>query len=130
MLLGENDPFFGGDDLAQFRLMSPMPEHWIPYVPQHLSSNPAVSGDIQLRRARTNPNASLVRPQYRSKIVSESMTLLEEEIPRSGLRVRRISRFARSSDGTAHFWTGRLKEAGPHPNLANLRFDYLDEPRV
>jgi hypothetical protein len=116
-----------GDNLDQFRLMSPLPEYWIPYVPQQLSANAAVSGEIQLRRARTNPQATATEPQYRSKIVSESVTLLEEEIPRSGLRVRRISRFARGSDGTAHFWTGRLKEAGQRPTQPGLRFDFVDE---
>ena len=116
-----------GDNLDQFRLMPPLPEYWIPYVPQQLSANPAVSGEIQLRRARTNPQATALEPQYRSKIVSESVTLLEEEIPRSGLRVRRISRFARGSDGTAHFWTGRLKESGQHPHQPGLRFDYIDQ---
>lgn len=115
-----------GDNLDPFRLMSPLPAHWIPYVPQQLSPNPAVAGDIQLRRGRTDPQATVLQPQYRSKIVSESVTLLEEEIPRSGLRVRRISRFARGSDGAAHFWTGRLKESGQHPHLPGLRFDYVE----
>lgn len=116
-----------GDNLDQFRLTSPLPQYWIPYVPQQLSANAAVSGEIQLRRARTNPQATATEPQYRSKIVSESVTLLEEEIPRSGLRVRRISRFARGSDGTAHFWTGRLKESGLRPQQPGLRFDFVDE---
>jgi len=116
-----------GDNLDQFRLMSALPEHWIPYVPAQLAANGAVSGEIHLRRARTNPQATATEPQYRSKIVSESVTLLEEEIPRSGLRVRRISRFARGSDGLAHFWTGRLKESGQRPQQPGLRFDFVDE---
>jgi hypothetical protein len=124
-LPGQNDQT--GDNFPPFRFMSSMPEYWIPYTPRQLSPNPATSGEIEMRRARTNPQASAAQPQYKSKLVSDSITLLEEEIPRSGLRVRRISRFARGSDGATHFWVGRLKESGMPPHLPNLKFDFVKE---
>ena len=45
----------------------------------------------------------------------------------SGLRVRRIARYARGSDGTQHFWIGRLKESGKRTMLPGLRFDFIEE---
>jgi hypothetical protein len=59
--------------------------------------------------------------------VSELVTFNEEEIPRSWLRVRRIARYARGSDGMQHFWVGRLKESGQRTALPGLRFDYVEE---
>ena len=107
--------------------MSNLPRHWIPYVPRRNAPGTAQPGDMHLRRGRTDEAATAAAPQYRSKIVSESMTLNEEEVPRSGLRVRRIARYARGSDGTQHFWVGRLKESGQRTGLPGLRFDYVEE---
>jgi hypothetical protein len=116
-----------GDALPSFRLVSNLPRHWIPYVPRRNAPGTAQPGDMHLRRGRTDEAATAAAPQYRSKIVSESMTLNEEEVPRSGLRVRRIARYARGSDGTQHFWVGRLKESGQRTGLPGLRFDYVEE---
>ena len=118
----------GGDGaLPPFRLMSDLPRHWIPYVPRKTASNSPQPGDMHLRRGRTDENATPAAPQYHSKIVSETVMLNEEEIPQSGLRVRRISRYARGSDGAQHFWVGRLKESGQRTALPGLRFDYVKE---
>src|SRR5439155_11472308 len=116
-----------GDALPRFRLISGLPRHWIPYVPRRNAPGAVQPGDMHLRRGRTDEAATAAAPQYRSKIVSESMMLNEEEIPRSGLRVRRIARYARGSDGTQHFWVGRLKESGQRTGLPGLRFDYVEE---
>lgn len=115
------------DGLPPFRLKSPMPLHWIPYVPRKNAPGSVLSGEIHLRRGRTNEAATPQAPQYRTKIVSESVRLNEEEIPRSGLRVRRIARYARGSDGAEHFWVGRIKESGQRTMLPGLRFDYVEE---
>jgi hypothetical protein len=116
-----------GDGLPRFRLKSDLPAHWIPYVPRKNAPNSALSGEMHLRRARSNEAATPANPQYRSKIVAESVRLNEEEIPRSGLRVRRIARYARGSDGTQHFWVGRLKESGQRTTLPGLKFDFIEE---
>ena len=116
-----------GDGLPRFRLKSDLPRA---LDPLH-----AAQERRQFRRsparsicgaARTNEAATPANPQYRSKIVSESVRLNEEEIPRSGLRVRRIARYARGSDGQQHFWVGRLKESGQRTALPGLRFDFIE----
>jgi hypothetical protein len=121
------EPAGESDGLPRFRLKSDLPEHWIPYVPRRNAASSAAAGEIHLRRGRTNEAATPANPQYRSRIVAESVRLHEEEIPRSGLRVRRIARYARGSDGRQHFWVGRLKEAAQRTALPGLRFDYLGE---
>ena len=104
-----------------------MPRHWIPYIPRKNMPNAALSGEMHLRRGRTDEAATRTDPQYQSRIVAESVRLNEEEIPRSGLRVRRIARYARGSDGTQHVWIGRLKESGQRTMLPGLRFDFIEE---
>lgn len=52
---------------------------------------------MPMRRGRTREDATRANPQYHSRIVAESMRLNEEEIPkipRYGIRVRRVGRYA------------------------------------
>jgi len=121
----------GDAEVAGFRLMSEVPVNWIPYVPVQINLTPT-NGEIFFRRGRTDPDASRENPQYRSKIVDESIRLMEEEVPRTGLRVRRIRKFA-SGAGEAdnHFWVGRHKDSGRGHAGPGLQFDYIegeDEP--
>lgn len=113
------------DDMPVFKLMSELPSNWVPYVPRYIDASDVTSGQIHLRRARTKQDFDPRNPEFNSKLVSESKILNEEEIPNTGLRVRRMGRFARGSDGTAHFWTGRHKDAGKGSGRPNLKFDYL-----
>jgi hypothetical protein len=85
-----------------------------------------VNGETYLRRGRTLPDATAANPQYRGRIVAEAWRLNEEEVPRSGIRVRRIFRYAPGSDGALHFWIGRHKDASPRIARPLLKFDYLD----
>ena len=116
------------DGLPPFRLVSETPPYWIPYVPRRLDPDGVLNGEVYLRRARTLESATPANPQYRSKVVGESKRLNEEEVPQTGLRVRRIARFARGSDGKEHFWVGRIRDAGRTTTGSGLHFDYLEKP--
>jgi hypothetical protein len=111
----------------RFRLISKTEPHWIPYVPRRQRPQAVEDGSIYLRRGRTIEAASRTNPQYGSRIVGETWRLWEEVVPPSGLRVRRIQRFARSSGGKGRFWIGRSREAGRRTGQPNLRFDYLED---
>jgi len=115
-----------GDDRPRYRFSAEVPRYWIPYVPRFLD---AAQGDTYLRRGRTNEAATLQVPQHHTRIVAESWRLREEEIPRSGARVRRTRRFARGSDGTGFPWVGRSREAAPRLPTLGLHFDFLEERR-
>lgn len=122
----------GGGPLAtaggapEFRLTSETARAWIPYVPRQIDPQPALSGQIVLRRGRTDAQASDAAPQYRSLIVKEARIVAEEQIPLTPLRVRRVHRYAIGSDGTAHFWIGRDREITTSTPRPGLRFDYLE----
>ena len=115
------------DPRSQFRLRSDVPGYFVPYVPRFIALS-ETSGETYLRRARTVESASLAAPQYKSRIVTESWRLNEAEIPRTGVRIRRVHRYARGSDGTGYFWIGRHKQTAPRWVTPALRFDFLEEP--
>ena len=113
--------------LPEFKLKSPTARAWIPYVPRQKAKTPALNGQIALRRGRTDETATKANPQYRSKLVEEATHIAEEQIPLTPLRVRRVQRYARGSDGAAHFWVGRDREISARTARPGLRFDYLDD---
>jgi hypothetical protein len=115
------------DERPRYRFRATVPRHWIPYVPRFVD---AAQGDTYLRRGRTEEAATRQAPQYHTRIVGESWRLREEEIPRSGARVRRTRRYARGSDGIGVAWVGRSREPAPRIASAGLRFDFLEEPGV
>jgi hypothetical protein len=112
------------DDRPRYRFRADVPLHWIPYVPRSVD---AAGGDTYLRRGRTDEAATPQSPQHHTRVLAESWRLREEEIPRAGLRVRRIKRFARGSDGTAFPWIARSRETAPRLAQPGLSFDFLQE---
>jgi hypothetical protein len=114
-----------GPAMLRYVLKSPVARSWIPYVPRFGAAASALSGETYLRRGRTDETATAANPQYRSRLVAEAPILHEEEVPPTGLRVRRVKRAARGSDGAAHFWTARDKQPGERTARPNLRFDYV-----
>lgn len=112
-------------EVLRFIFKSPTAQSWIPYLPRQIDHGPSL-GDIHLRRGRTDEKASLQKPQHRSRIVSESATLFEEEIPPRGLRVRRIRRSAVDSRGQTHYWVGREVGMAQSTSKPRIQFDYLE----
>jgi hypothetical protein len=112
-------------DLPEFRLTTALPDHWIPYVPCQIPSTSSQPGQIHLRRGRTREDATAAQPQHKSRLLAESTILHEEEVARYGLRVRRLGRYARGSDGKPHFWVARVKETTTRIHSPGLRFDTL-----
>jgi hypothetical protein len=111
--------------LPAYRLKSSVAAHWIPYVPRLVQGQGPNPTQVYLRRARSLESASAANPQYHGRLIAESWRLNEEEAPRTGLRVQRVWRFARGSDGTAHVWIGRRKDPATREPSSGLEFDYL-----
>ena len=118
-------PVTGREASLRFRLKSETARAFIPYLPRYTADLPAVDGDIALRRGRSDERYSSANPQYRGRIVGEAKYLNEEDVPRSGLRVRRLHRFARGSDDQVHFWIGRDKDVAGPARKPQLSFDDL-----
>jgi hypothetical protein len=53
----------------------------------------------------------------------------EEEVPRAGVRVRRIPSLARWLDGTTHAWTSRRVGSGRGEGSSGLQFDVAVPPQ-
>lgn len=118
----------------RYRVMSSMPEHWIPFVAVH---TPGSDRDVQLQRAamprlveggpvipdRVRPRTSMLRIGLDS---GQPYFVREEEVPRSGIRV--TSRFHRTRwlDGRVAVWLGTAVQTGRGEASSNLRFDQAE----
>ena len=106
-------------DELRYLLATSTPDHWIPFLPVRI--DPALP-DIRLRRAAalidrpgqppgtlpefTRPLGRLLEPER------QDLSLFEEEVPRSGLRLLRRYQYARWVDGSTVLWLSRSKGTG------------------
>lgn len=118
-----------------YRLASPVPEHWIPFVPvpAQVAGDPA--GIHFERRVLLRFDANGVsRPVHPRGILLRSdlsvgpddeppLRLFEEEIPRDGALVERAFQYARGPNGESWLWLGRHKRVGAGEGASLLRFD-------
>jgi hypothetical protein len=111
-------------DLA-YRLLTTVPQHWIPLVPVLEPETKAV----RLRRgamlhhrgtgaAESHPAGTLLEP-------GRDLRLFDEEVPRAGAHVTRAFQQARWIDGSSHLWLSRRKRPGRGEAWSGLRFDVL-----
>jgi hypothetical protein len=99
-----------------YRLMSEVPEHWLPLLPRREQpGEPAVELVV-----------GVVDAPPHGRVLSPGAVLREEEVPREGARVTRGYRLARWVDGSTHLWLGRRKQVGRGEGSSGLRFDAMD----
>src|SRR6185436_9463559 len=106
--------FAGEDDeppsagMPNFRLATPVPGNWFPFVP--------VARDRELREVRLRKARLLRNPADRAptpnnpigSLVRDGGDWLEEaSVARSGVKVQLVRRRARGVDGRTHVWVGR-----------------------
>jgi hypothetical protein len=101
-----------------YQLQNEVPDWWIPMV-----SISTGYGTVALRKgamvkdgAPVLPLGSLLRP-------GEPLTLQDEEVPREGVRVRRVPTLARRADGTYVRWVTRRVTVGRGEGGSGLAFD-------
>ncbi|MHA1147883.1 MAG: hypothetical protein ACTSR8_06520 [Promethearchaeota archaeon] len=123
--------------LAKYNLMSYVPPYWIPYVAKQLSSE---KGEVILRRGTTNVNPTessessskkagrsktLENTQYKGEFLKESTFIYEEEVPKSGVLLKRVWELARDLEGNYYNWLSKKKSQDMKRKSSGLRFDYL-----
>lgn len=132
--LERNGPFLTGTEKSQprpgaaprFRLASPVPTNWIPYLPF-----PAGTGgvDIELRRAMMMRNEAAREPEDIRPISNlarrDVPTILEEAVPRAGVRLQLTRQRVRWTDGSTCIWLGRKVLTGRGEGSSGLTFDQL-----
>jgi hypothetical protein len=114
-----------------YRLMTAVPEHWIPLVPVARAESSAAAPVVDLERAailRTDADGEVQRIEPRGLVLGGNAPLRvpEEEVPREGAIVERAFQHARWFDGRSLIWLGRRKAVGRGEAASGLRFDALD----
>ena len=113
-----------------YQLATTVPDHWIPFLPDRIDPS---KPDIRLRRGKvlldqhdtpafSRPLGRILEPER------QDLSLFEEEVPRSGLRLVRQFQYARWLDGSTFLWLARRKGVGGNESSSGLRFDIVDEP--
>ena len=120
-----------------YRLMSPVADHWVPFVAVPAEGGPA--GAIELERRRlvhftdagtytTHPLGVLLRSAPDADPLTDHLRIAEEEVPRDGAVVTRRYQMARTPDGGRALWIGRRKRTGQGEGSSGLRFDTALRP--
>ena len=125
-----------GDAAIVYRLMTPVPDHWVPFVAVPAAAA-AGGGELERRpllHFRDDGTTEVTHPLgtllYRQPGAppTDRLRLAEEEIPRDGAVVTRRYQLARSPDGGTTLWIGRRKRVGEGEGWSGLRFDTADPP--
>jgi hypothetical protein len=120
-------PTEGRGDVA-YRLMTDVPEYWVPFIPVHLPGGSRKVGLIEAVLPRPHSLGELEISLPRSSVLQElrGLVIPEEEIPTAGVVVRRRWFLARSGDGGRHAWAARSVSAGRGEGASGLRFDVAE----
>jgi hypothetical protein len=119
----------------RYRIMSTVPENWIPFIPVHIAGS---NRDIQIQRAALprilegDPDPP-VKVQPRTVLLREGLDrtpakqyfVFEEEVPRAGTRLMQTYQRTRWSDGRVYTWLRVRRQTGRGEGSSGLRFDEL-----
>lgn len=106
------------DGPPKYRLGTTVPDYWIPFLPVDIDTGP-----LQMRRGRLPTAASGPLGQF---LNYPAQTIPLEELPQEGVRLERVYRYARGTDGSTHLWLGRRRSVGRGEGRSGLRFDILE----
>ena len=124
-----------GDAGLVYRLMTPVPENWIPFVAVPVRGQPAGSRATELERQPmirflddgttqlVHPRGVVLRTADDADVRTDRLRVAEEEVPRDGAVVTRTYQLARTEGGGTLVWIGRAKQAGQGEGASGLRFD-------
>jgi hypothetical protein len=113
-------------DVPAYRVISEVPDHWFPLVPEQLDDRESVRLRlVPLTRLRDGQPTN-VAPAG-TLLPAIGSWLYEEEVPRSGVQVVRTWQYARWYDGTRHVWPARRRLAGAGEGDSGLRFDQVEQ---
>jgi hypothetical protein len=115
----------GGGGL-RYQLGTSAPEYYIPFVAGPIDARPIDTTPRRMRRAallRTDGTRTPITPLGR--LLARDVPLFEEEFIREGVRIERVYRLARWTDGSTHLWLARRKTTGAVAGSSGLQFDQV-----
>jgi hypothetical protein len=105
----------------EYRLMSTLPRHWLPLVPSGSTGNPP----LKLVLGAALVDGVVQTPSPQGRVVPSDLSLAAEEVPRDGLDVARLYRYARWVDGSTRLWSARRRRPASGEVSSALRYDFL-----
>jgi len=128
-------PVSDGDEEAKIRyeVMNTIPENWIPFVPAHVDGS---NREVQIQRAAmprilTGDTGKPQKIRPRTSLLQFGLTardpyfIHEEEVPRSGVRLKQSYQRTRWNDGKVFVWLGVRKTTGRGEGSSGLGFDRI-----
>ena len=123
----------------RYRIMTSVPENWIPFIPVHMDNN---NREVQLQRAampriidgdpeppqKIRPRTILLREGLETT-PGKAYFLHEEEVTRSGTRIRQTFQRTRWHNGKIFNWLGVRKGTGRGEGSSRLAFDTIPSVR-
>lgn len=115
--------------LPRYRLATDVPENWVPLLPvQSQSANGSLVQRLRRGAVLAADGSATPRPARGAILgAAAELSILDEEIPREGVRLTRSRRFARWVDGSGWLWTGMRRQVGRGEGSSGLRFDRIEE---
>ena len=107
---------------VRYVLGTTVPHNWIPFIPVHIEGSDT---EIRLQRAKMPGSKGALGLILKEKPAPYYVN--EEEIPRSGVVVKRSFQRTRWLNGKTYLWIGRRKEAGKGEGWSNLEFDQIED---
>ncbi len=128
------DPDLMADAQLVYRLMTPVPENWIPFVA--FREDPAATRAHHVLERRpmlrfgedgtaelVNPLGTILLTADDADPATDRLRIAEEEVPRDGVVVTRTFQAARTVGGGSVLWIGRRVRTGQGEGASGLRFD-------
>ena len=110
----------------KFRLASPVPTNWIPYLPRHIGDSEHEIELVQALMVRNEADEEPVDINPLSWLAGEDLSAIREEaIPRAGIRIQLTKQRVRWADGKTYIWLGRKVLTGKGEGSSGLTFDQL-----
>ena len=119
----------------RYRIMSTVPENWIPFIPVHIDGS---NREIQIQRAamprilegdpdppaKIPPRTVLLREGL-DRAPAQPYFVFEEEVSRAGTRLLQAFERTRWTDGRVYTWLRVRRQTGRGEGSSGLQFDEL-----
>jgi hypothetical protein len=122
-------PPSGTRDVPAYRVETVVPDYWIPLAPEQLPDQQSIHLRLVPLEVDDGGTESTANPKGRVLVANDSdgnLWLYDEEVPREGIQVDRVYRYARWLDGRTSLWSARRRGTGAGEGSSGLRFDILD----